>query len=93
MVRFIRCPSCGFYFAPFIQFFEKAKEALYKKEVFDNPELKDYDPRKLAFNPGTTPSLKKIFDALGIKLMCCRMRIESHVKTELVYQPSAPIKS
>lgn len=87
MTQFIRCPSCGFCFAPYMEFFDKAREAKYQEQVFSGTShLKDYDPEKLALNPGTTASLKDIFDALKILNRCCRMRMLSKIEFDKLYK-------
>ena len=76
MATFIRCPSCGFCFGPFMEFVNNARQALYQEKVFGGTsDFKEYDPEKLAFNPGAVPTLEPIFDALDIKNRCCRMRV------------------
>ncbi len=86
MTQFIRCPSCAFCIAPYVEFFDKAKEATYLENVFNNAELKNHDPEKLALNPGTSADLKNIFDALDIKNRCCRMRILSKMEFDKLYK-------
>ena len=67
MAQFITCPSCSFCFAPYMEFFDLARQTKYQEEVFgEKSDIKDYDPEKLALNPGNIDSLKNIFDALKI---------------------------
>ena len=87
MAQFIRCPSCGFCFAPYVDFFEKAKLAVYKKKLYsDKSEFKDYNPDKLSLNPGSVPALGDILDALKIDKICCRMRILTIMKFDVLYK-------
>lgn len=87
MTQFIRCPSCGFCFAPYMDFFEKAKTALYNEVVFGKDSVvKDYDPEKLALNPGNSPPLGEIFNALGIENRCCRMRMMTKMDFDRLYK-------
>ncbi len=87
MTQFIRCPSCSFCLAPYIEFFDKAREAKYQEEVFgDQSALKDYDPEKLALNPGSSASLEDIFNALKIQNRCCRMRMLSKMEFDKLYK-------
>ncbi len=84
---FIRCPSCGFCIASYVEFFEKAREAYYASIVYDSKsEIKDYDPEKLALNPGSTPPLEELLDALGIINRCCRMRLVSKMDFDKLYK-------
>ena len=86
MAQFIRCPSCSFCIAPYIEFFELAKQAIYAKQIFsENSEYKDYDPEKLALNPGSTKPLEEIFVALNIENRCCRMRILTNMALDKLY--------
>lgn len=87
MTQFIRCPSCSFCFAPFMEFFDKAREAKYQDSVFGKSStLKDHDPEKLALNPGSSSNLKEIFDALNIQNRCCRMRMLSKMELDKLYK-------
>jgi DNA-directed RNA polymerase subunit N (RpoN/RPB10) len=87
MAQFIRCPSCSFCFAPYMEFFDKAKQAKYAEEVFgDKSDFKDYDPDKLALNPGSSAPLQEIFDALKITNRCCRMRMMSKMEFDKLYK-------
>jgi hypothetical protein len=86
MAQFITCPSCSFCFAPYMEFFDLARQAKYQEEVFDSKStVKDYDPEKLALNPGSVSSLKDIFDALNIKNRCCRMRMLTKMELDKIY--------
>jgi len=87
MAQFITCPSCSFCFAPYMEFFDLARRCKYQEEVFGaKSDIKDYDPEKLALNPGTTDSLKKIFDALNIQNRCCRMRMMTKMELDKLYK-------
>jgi len=87
MTQFIRCPSCSFCFAPYLEFFEKARQAIYEEIVYaKDSKIKDFDPEKLALNPGSTPGLKKIFDALNIQNRCCRMRMLAKMDFDKLYK-------
>jgi DNA-directed RNA polymerase subunit N (RpoN/RPB10) len=86
MTQFIRCPSCSFCLAPYIEFFDRAKEAKALEYVFQNAELKDHDPEKLALNPGSSADLKDVFDALGIQNRCCRMRMLTKMEFDKLYK-------
>ncbi len=87
MTQFIRCPSCSFCFAPYIEFFDKARQVKFKEEVFGkDSQFKEYDPEKLALNPGSSGSLKEIFDALGINNRCCRMRMLAKMEFDKLYK-------
>jgi DNA-directed RNA polymerase subunit N (RpoN/RPB10) len=84
---FIRCPSCGFCTAPYTEFFDKAKDAYYADVVYGkNSKIKDYDPEKLALNPGSTPTLEELLDALNINNRCCRMRMISKMDFDKLYK-------
>lgn len=84
---FIRCPSCGFCIASYIEFFDKAREAFYADVVFaENSKIKDYDPEKLALNPGSTPPLEDLLNAIGIKNRCCRMRLVTKMDFDKLYK-------
>lgn len=81
MDQFILCPSCGFCIGNYVEFLTYSREALYKSVVFsDTSKIKDFDPEKLALNPGAVPPLEEIFDALEIKKRCCKMRLTSMMK-------------
>ena len=87
MAQFIRCPSCSFCFAPYVEFFEKAKLSLFNKKLYsENSEYKDYNPDKLALNPGSVPSVGHILDALGIKNICCRTRMLTIMNFDKLYK-------
>ena len=87
MSYFIRCPSCGFCFAPYIDFFEKAKLAVFNKDLYnDKSEYKDYNPDKLALNPGAVPAVGFILDALNIKNICCRTRMLTIMNFDKLYK-------
>lgn len=51
-----------------------------------NSQFKEYDPEKLALNPGSSGSLKDIFDALGINNRCCRMRMLAKMEFDKLYK-------
>lgn len=86
MDQFITCPSCGFTFAPYMEFLDKARISLYDKVVFakDSP-VANHDAEKLALNPGSAPPLEEIFDALNISNRCCRMRMTSRMNFGKLY--------
>lgn len=87
MAHFIRCPSCGFCYAPYMEFFDAAKQAMFAEEVFGkDSKVKDYDPEKLALNPGAVPKLQKIFEALGIDNRCCRARMMTIMPFDTMYK-------
>ncbi len=87
MAQFITCPSCSFCFAPYMEFFDLARQTKYKETVFgEKSEVKDYDPDKLALNPNTIESLKDIFDALEINNRCCRMRMLTKMELDKIYK-------
>ena len=84
---FIRCPSCGFCIASYMDFFEKARTAYYADVIYAaNSQFKDYDPEKLALNPGSTPPLEELLDAIGITNRCCRMRLVSKMDFDKLYK-------
>jgi len=87
MTQFIRCPSCGFCFGSYVEFFDKAKLALYQDTIFaKDSKYAKYDPEKLALNPGSAPPLESIFDALDIKNRCCRMRLLTKMDFDKMYK-------
>ncbi len=87
MTQFIRCPSCSFCFGAYMKFFDLARQAKFQEEVFgSNSEFKEYDPEKLALNPGSAESLENIFDALQINNRCCRMRMLSKMEFDKLYK-------
>lgn len=87
MTTFIRCPSCNFCISKYLEFFDLVCNALYQEEVFGSKsKVADYDPDKLALNPGSVPDLEQIFDALGIEKRCCRMRMFSKVDFDNMYR-------
>ena len=87
MATFIRCPSCGFCFGPYMEFINLARQAQNQDKVFSaNSEYKDYDPEKLSLNPGSVPPLEPIFDVLKISNRCCRMRILSRTDFDKLYK-------
>lgn len=84
---FIRCPSCGFCISMYLEFFEKAREAYYADVIYNNESpIKDFDPEKLALNPGSSPPLEDLFNAMDIKTRCCRMRILSKMDFDKLYK-------
>jgi DNA-directed RNA polymerase subunit N (RpoN/RPB10) len=84
---FIRCPSCGFCIANYTEFFEKAREAYYTSIVYNKTsKIKDYDPEKLTLNPGSTPPLEELLDALNITNRCCRMRMTGKMDFDKLYK-------
>jgi DNA-directed RNA polymerase subunit N (RpoN/RPB10) len=85
--NFIRCPSCGFCIASYLEFFTKARSA-YSKEIIyqDSSKIKDYDPEKLALNSGSTPDLENLFLAIGINNRCCRMRLLTPINSDEDYK-------
>ena len=87
MAQIIRCPSCGFCLGPYIEFFDAAKEAFYKEKIFGKDSaIKDYDPEKLALNPGSIPDLENLFEGLEIKNRCCRMRLLRKMAFDKLYK-------
>jgi hypothetical protein len=69
-----------------MEFFDKAKQAMYQETVFANTsKVKDYDPEKLALNPGAAPKLQPIFDALEINNRCCRIRMMTVMAFDQMY--------
>ena len=87
MAQFINCPSCGFCYGVYMEFFNRAKEALYNKVVFGpDSKIKDHDPEKMALNTGAAPPAEPILDAIGIKNRCCRMHMVSEIKFDLMYK-------
>ena len=87
MAAFIRCPSCAFCIGKYSDFFDRARQALYQEKVFGKDStVVNYDPEKLMLNPGTVPPLEPIFDALGIKNMCCRMRLTGKTDFDRTYK-------
>ena len=87
MAQFITCPSCSFCFAPYMEFFDLARQSKYREEVFGKDSaIKDYDPEKLALNPGTTSALEPIFNVLKIQNRCCRMRMLTKMELDKLYK-------
>jgi DNA-directed RNA polymerase subunit N (RpoN/RPB10) len=87
MASFIRCPSCGFTIGLYTKFFDQAKHSLFQKVLFSgNAEYSEYDPEKLALNPGSVPPLEEIFDALEIKNRCCRARLTTKTDFDNTYK-------
>jgi DNA-directed RNA polymerase subunit N (RpoN/RPB10) len=87
MAAFIQCPSCGFCIGKYTEFFDYAKQALYNDTVFaEGSKYRDFDPEKLAINPGPVPSSEHIFEALGIKNRCCRMRMTTKTEFDRQYK-------
>jgi len=85
--NFIRCPSCGRCIATYIEFFNKAKHAYYTEVLYGNDsDLKDFDPEKLALNPGSTPPLEELLNAIGIKNRCCRIHIMTTMDFDKLYK-------
>lgn len=87
MAQFIRCPSCGFNIAPYMEFFDCARQALYDEVVYakDSP-VANYDPEKLVLSPGSVPELGEILDAIGITKRCCRTRMLATIKIDRMYK-------
>jgi len=86
MPTFIRCPECGFCIGKYIEFIDKAKQAVYEEKVFSSKEFSSYDPEKMGFNALITPSLEPLFDAVGIENRCCRMHIVSKTGFDKLYR-------
>jgi DNA-directed RNA polymerase subunit N (RpoN/RPB10) len=87
MSSFIRCPECGFCIGKYTEFINKAKDAIYEKEVF-GPDSKysSYSPDKMVFDPSITPSLEPLFEALNIKNRCCRMHSVTRTDFAQIYK-------
>ena len=82
MSSFIRCPECGFCYAKYADFIDRARLVMFDKKIYgENSKYKDYDPEKLILCANITPSMKELFDALHIKNVCCRMHLTA--KTNL----------
>jgi DNA-directed RNA polymerase subunit N (RpoN/RPB10) len=75
MSRFNVCPSCGNCIGKYYAFYLKAKEALIKEALESKAESKEYAAHKVDISDAELPAMETIFDAIGIKLRCCRMRI------------------
>lgn len=87
MATFIRCPSCAFLFGPYLKFIDLARQAQNQEKVFSkDSQYKDFDPDKLALNPGSVPPLEGIFDALNITNRCCRMRITARTDFDTMFK-------
>ena len=87
MTQFIRCPSCSRNFAPYMDFFDKARQAQHQEEVFGkDSDVKNYDPIKLTLLPGSANPCENIFDAIGITNRCCRMRMFSKIEPDKMYK-------
>ena len=86
MTNFIKCPSCGFCIGLYLQFYDISKTALLKDHLLNNKNLSSYDPEKLALKPNNIPTMEIIFDAMGIKNRCCRMRIFCKTDFDLAYK-------
>ncbi len=87
MAQFIRCPICGFCFAHLVEFFEKAKLALFNKKLYsDKSEFKEYNPDKLSLNPDAVPPVGFILDALNVNNACCRMRMLTIMNFDKLYK-------
>lgn len=83
MSSYIRCPECSKCIGKYVEFIEKARQSLYEDKVFrKTSKFSKIDPEKLCFNPNVTPSLEKIFEAIDIKKICCRMHLSSGVRFE-----------
>ena len=46
MSQFIRCPTCAFYFGPYMEFFDIARQAIYEEELKKN----EYNELNSKFN-------------------------------------------
>jgi DNA-directed RNA polymerase subunit N (RpoN/RPB10) len=80
MDSYIRCPSCGFCLSKYYEFFDNAKIAINNEEVFNEKSpMAQYDIEKLILLPGGLPELERIFDAIGVQNICCRMRISTRM--------------
>jgi len=88
MSQFIRCPSCGFCFGPYMEFIDKARRAKYSKHISEDKKLSAFDAEKLAMFPEALPPLEDILDACGIKLICCRMRVLTVMNFDELYKGS-----
>ena len=87
MAQFITCPSCSFCFAPYMEFFDLARQTKYAEDIFGSKSpIKEYDPEKLALNPSNVEPLKNIFDALKIQNRCCRMRMMTKMELDKIYK-------
>jgi hypothetical protein len=86
MAEFLVCPSCGFLIGSYVTFITKASQALYQETIYSKEsKYKDYDPEKLALNPGSAVPLEDIFDALEvIPRRCCRMRITTITRIDKI---------
>jgi hypothetical protein len=70
-----------------MEFINNARQALYQEKVFaESSDYKEYDPEKLALNPGSVPPLEPIFEVLEIKNRCCRMRILARTDFDKLYK-------
>lgn len=84
MATFIRCPECAKCIGKYYDFIQAAKNA-YNEELIEE-RYKDYDPEKIVFNPSVTPSLKDIFDAIGITNRCCKMHLVTVERFDNLYK-------
>jgi DNA-directed RNA polymerase subunit N (RpoN/RPB10) len=87
MPTFIRCPECGNNIGAYQQFIDAAKAAIYAEKVFNSKtNHSNYDPEKMIFDPSITPSLEPLFNAIGLKLRCCRMHSVTKVDFDKMYK-------
>ncbi len=82
------CPECTFPICLQVDYFQKARYALIKEEVYKKgSKYENYQPDKLIFNPDLTPPLEKIFQAIGVEKRCCRMHLNTMTHFDKLYQP------
>lgn len=86
MTKFIRCPTCNMCIGLYDEFVECARQALFIDTISKDKTISNYDPEKLALNPGLLPSLEEIYEALMIENICCRMRILTLVQFDKTYK-------
>jgi len=87
MASYIRCPECGFCIGKYMEFIDEAKKAMTEEVVFDkNSTYADYDPEKIIFKPSVVPELGPIFDVLGIRNRCCRIRLTTKTDFDKRYK-------
>lgn len=77
MSSFVCCPECGNAIGEYQLFFNEAKKEFMKHHLKKLDPKNDINILNLAARSNTLPPVEPIFDAIGIKLSCCRMHINT----------------
>ena len=86
MSGLILCPECSNNLGEIQLFYDTVYKVFISDAIKKNPKTKEYHPSKIKSTPGLIPPVKFILDAVGLKLMCCRMHVMSVEKNNVVYR-------